>query len=50
MISFAKHSPSRGHVAFFGQLHLLSSSNSALLLSILLLWPSIMDFTLGMQL
>ena len=47
-MSLARHSPSRGHVAFLGQLHFFMGSS--LFLSIFLLFPSMIVFTLGMQL
>ena len=46
----ARHSPSRGHAAFLGQLHFFSVMGFSLFLSIFLLFPSMIVFTLGMQL
>ena len=48
--SFARHSPSRGHIVLLGQLHFLSSSALVLFLSNFLLFPSIIAFTFGIQL
>ena len=49
-MSLARHSPSRGHVAFLGQLHFFTVMGSSLFLSIFLLFPSMIVFTLSMQL
>ena len=47
-MSLARHSPFRGHVAFFGQLHFLESLFS--ISSSFLLFPSITAFMFGIQL
>ena len=47
-MSFVRHSPSRGDVVLLGQLHFFSVSAS--LFNSFLLFPSMIVFTLGMQL